>query len=117
MAEAVSTLAPGDSSPSQIIRTPRIEIEYCPGCRWMLRAAWMAQELLTTFTEAVGEVALIPGNNAIYQIRIVVNDQVHLVWDRKTNGGFPEIKDLKQKVRDLIAPDMSLGHSDAKSSK
>ena len=25
---------------------PRVEIEYCTQCRWLLRAAWMAQELL-----------------------------------------------------------------------
>ncbi|TPX58665.1 hypothetical protein SpCBS45565_g07929 [Spizellomyces sp. 'palustris'] len=100
--------------------------------RWLLVTAALSTSSsrhssgsLTTFTESVGEVALIPGKNAIYQIRIVVNDQVHLVWDRKANGGFPEIKDLKQKEIRVFsaksfrraAPDMSLGHSDAKSSK
>ena len=35
-----------------------------------------------------------------------------LVWDRKADGGFPEIKVLKQRVRDIIAPERNLGHSD-----
>lgn len=30
---------------------PIVEIEYCTQCRWLLRAAWMAQELLVTFEE------------------------------------------------------------------
>ncbi|MGL5495811.1 MAG: Rdx family protein, partial [Aeromonas sobria] len=32
-----------------LISKPRIEIRYCTLCRWMLRAAWLAQELLSTF--------------------------------------------------------------------
>ena len=36
----------------------RVEIEYCTQCRWLMRAAWMAQELLTTFEAEIGEVAL-----------------------------------------------------------
>ena len=74
----------------------------------MLRAAWMAQELLTTFVDELGEVALIPGQGGVFEVR--VNDVV--IWDRKQQGGFPEIKELKQLVRDQIAPDKDLGHSD-----
>ncbi|KAK4057706.1 hypothetical protein OIO90_001354 [Microbotryomycetes sp. JL221] len=40
-----------------------------------------------------------------------------LVWDRKTEGGFPELKELKQRIRNFINPDHSLGHSDKTSSK
>ena len=29
----------------------RVEIQYCTQCRWLLRAGWVAQELLTTFSE------------------------------------------------------------------
>jgi hypothetical protein len=47
--------------------TPRIEITYCTQCRWLLRAAWMAQELLTTFQSEIGEVALIPGTGGIFR--------------------------------------------------
>lgn len=87
---------------------PRIEIEYCTQCRWLLRAAWLAQELLTTFEEAIGEVALIPGKGGVFEIR--ADDQ--LLWSRKGEGRFPEAKEIKQRVRDRIAPDKSLGHSD-----
>ena len=40
---------------------PRIVIAYCTQCQWLLRAAWMAQELLLTFGTDLGEVALSPG--------------------------------------------------------
>jgi selenoprotein W-related protein len=49
---------------------PTISIEYCPKCGWMLRAAYMAQELLTTFTDDVHGVLLQPsevsGNYIVY---------------------------------------------------
>ena len=68
----------------------------------------MAQELLSTFEEELGEVALVPSGTGIFEIHL--GDQ--LVWCRKRDGGFPEIKELKQRVRDLIAPDKGLGHID-----
>ncbi len=90
---------------------PRVEIVYCRQCRWLMRAAWMAQELLTTFEENLGEVALIPGTGGIFEVR--VDEEV--VWSRKIEGGFPEIKVLKQRVRDKVAPDKDIGHSDKRS--
>ncbi len=87
---------------------PRIEIEYCTQCRWMLRAAWMAQELLTTFQDEVGEVALIPGAGGVFEVR----SGGTVLWSRATEGGFPEIKELKKRVRDRIAPEKNLGHSE-----
>jgi selenoprotein W-related protein len=89
-------------------RLPRVEIEYCTQCRWLLRAAWMAQELLTTFQTELGEVALLPGTGGIFEIR--VGDVA--VWSRRAEGRFPEVKELKQRVRDVVAPGRSLGHSD-----
>lgn len=74
----------------------------------MLRAAWYAQELLTTFSEELGEVALIPGTGGIFKVRC----GSELIWDRKTMDGFPDVKQLKQLVRDQIAPDRELGHID-----
>jgi selenoprotein W-related protein len=88
----------------------RVEICYCRQCRWMLRAAWMAQELLTTFDEEIAEMALRPGAGGIFEIR--VNDQ--LIWSRAEVGRFPDIKELKQLVRDNIAPEKDLGHSEKK---
>lgn len=76
----------------------------------MLRAAWLAQELLNTFSQELGEVALQPGTGGILEVR--VNDT--LIFSRKEAGRFPESKELKQLVRDHIAPDRDLGHSDKK---
>lgn len=90
--------------------TDRIEIRYCVKCRWLLRAAWMAQELLTTFEAEIGELALQPGDGGVFEVRA----NGTLVWSRKDQGRFPEITELKQLVRDVIAPDKSLGHSDRK---
>lgn len=87
---------------------PRVEIEYCTQCRWLLRAAWMAQELLTTFEQEIGEVALRPGTGGVFEVQV----DGATVWSRKAEGGFPDIKELKQRVRDRIAPDKPLGHSD-----
>jgi selenoprotein W-related protein len=87
---------------------PRVSIHYCTKCRWLLRAAWMAQELLSTFEQQLGEVALIPAESGVFQVYV---DAV-IVWDRKTDNGFPEAKHLKQRVRDQIDPELSLGHSD-----
>jgi len=94
------------------IKRPRVEIKYCTGCRWLLRSAWIAQELLTTFEKEIGEVALVPAHDeaGVFQIRV----DGSLVFDRKEEGKFPELAELKQVLRDLIAPSKSLGHSDKK---
>jgi selenoprotein W-related protein len=90
---------------------PTITIAYCPKCNWMLRAAYMAQELLSTFSDDVHGVLLHPSEvSGRYTISI---DGVE-VFDRKRAGHFPEVKELKQLVRDVIAPGKSLGHSDKK---
>ena len=86
----------------------RVEIEYCTQCRWLLRAAWMAQELLTTFQDNIGELALIPGTGGIFDVR--ANGE--LIWSRKAEGRLPDIKELKQLVLDRIAPGKDLGHTD-----
>jgi selenoprotein W-related protein len=87
---------------------PKIEIEYCTQCRWLLRAAWTAQELLTTFQDEVGEVSLQPGTGGIFEVRIGSD----ILWSRAARQGFPEMKELKQLVRDRVAPGRDLGHSD-----
>jgi selenoprotein W-related protein len=68
----------------------------------------MAQELLTTFQNELGEVALVPGTGGIFEVRL--NEEV--IFSRGEQGRFPEIKELKQIVRDRIAPEKDLGHSD-----
>ena len=85
-----------------------VEITYCTQCRWLLRAAWLAQELLTTFEQDLTGVALKPGKNGIFEI--ILNQQ--LIFSRKEAGRFPEAKEVKQLIRDMIDPDRDLGHSD-----
>jgi len=94
------------------MRTPRLEIEYCTQCRWLLRAGWTAQELLTTFTAELGEVALIPGTGGVFDVRL----DGETLWSRKEQEGFPDLPVLKQLVRDRVAPERSLGHTDRKNS-
>ncbi|WP_339108695.1 SelT/SelW/SelH family protein [Thioclava sp. GXIMD4216] len=90
------------------MRKPKISITYCTGCNWLLRAGWMAQELLQTFTEDLAEVSLIPGYGGVYEIRL----DGDLIWERKRDGGFPEPKEIKRRIRDVIEPDRDLGHID-----
>jgi selenoprotein W-related protein len=85
----------------------RISIEYCTGCRWLPRAAWLAQELLGSFEAELAEVALVPGSGGVFVVRL----DGETVWDRATQG-FPEPAAVKRAVRDRIAPDRDLGHSD-----
>jgi selenoprotein W-related protein len=87
---------------------PAVRIVYCTQCRWLLRAAWMAQELLSTFDAELGEVALVPGTGGTFEILC----DGALLWDRKRDGGFPDAARLKQLVRDRIDPERDLGHAD-----
>lgn len=88
--------------------SPRVTITYCTQCNWLLRAGWMAQELLQTFAAELGEVALVPGTGGIFQVEA----DGQLLWDRARDGGFPDIVALKRLVRDAVAPDRDLGHAD-----
>ena len=87
---------------------PRVTILYCTQCNWLLRAGWMAQELLSTFGDGLSEVSLIPGTGGNFEIR--VDDT--LIWERKRDGGFPGARELKQRVRDIVDPARDLGHLD-----
>ena len=109
----------GDNEPTALLSTAvvasegarlsnRIEILYCAQCRWLMRAAWMAQELLTTFDREISALTLKPGTGGVFEVR--ANDT--LIWSRKAEGRFPEITELKRLVRDHIAPDRDLGHAD-----
>lgn len=68
----------------------------------------MAQELLSTFETEIGSVSLIPGTGGVFEVR--VNEKT--IWSRKERGRFPDIKELKQLIRDHIAPGKNLGHTD-----
>lgn len=87
-----------------------IDIYYCRQCNWMLRSTWLTQELLHTFSEEIGCISLHPDTGGRFEIYC----NQTLIWERKADGGFPEAKILKQRVRDIIDPLRDLGHSDSK---
>jgi len=98
-------------------RAPRISIEYCTRCNWMLRSAWLSQELLTTFNGTLAEVALQPNHEGTGTFTVCLDEKTDgketvLVWSREEEGRFPEASELKQRVRDVLDPERSLGHSD-----
>lgn len=89
---------------------PQVAITYCTQCQWLLRAAWLAQELLSTFADDLGGVTLVPATGGTF---VITCDGVQL-WERKADGGFPEAKELKQRLRDQIDPQRNLGHNERK---
>ena len=93
---------------------PAIAIEYCTRCRWLRRAGWMAQDLLATFEQDVGAVTLKPNaEGGVFEVRVGAKN----VWSRKQEGRFPDIRELKQRVRDVVAPGRDLGHIDGAGGK
>jgi len=104
---------PPPTAPAPTTPPPTVTITYCRQCNWLLRAAWMAQELLSTFAEDLGGVTLVPGTGGIFTITV----DGKTLWDRREDGGFPEAKVLKQRLRDHVAPDRDLGHSDRPASR
>lgn len=89
---------------------PTVTIRYCTQCNWMLRAAWMAQELLHSFSDDIAAVTLVPGTGGIF--RIEADGEV--IWERKRDGGFPDAAEIKRRVRDVCFPEKTLGHLEAK---
>lgn len=87
-------------------RQPRIEIEYCRQCGFMLRAAWMAQEVLRAFEEEVGEVALVPGSGGDFIIRA----EGETLFSRRGQSRFPEAKELKALLAERIGSSRRFGH-------
>ena len=87
-----------------------IDIHYCTQCRWLLRAGWMAQELLSTFDGDLASVTLRPGTGGVFDVTL----DGTLLWSRKAEGRFPDIVELKQRLRDRIDPARNLGHLDRK---
>ncbi|EXJ57180.1 hypothetical protein A1O7_07527 [Cladophialophora yegresii CBS 114405] len=120
------------SEASSRVKVPRIAIEFCTQCKWNLRAAYFAQELLQTFGTSIGEIALVPVAGGIFTVKMthVISSTAQstadtapspdapasvaetVIWDRKVDGGFPETKELKNRVRNIIEPGRDLGHID-----
>jgi len=88
------------------VAAPRVAIRYCTKCRFMLRAAYLAQELLTSFEHELGEVALVPASGGIFEVTL---DGETLASNRETKS-MPEASEVKRLLRDRIAPERSIGH-------
>ncbi|WP_119396341.1 SelT/SelW/SelH family protein [Salinibius halmophilus] len=88
----------------------KVEIIYCAGCKWMVRAAWYAQELLQSFEQNGIAVTLIPELEQGGRFSIFVDGE--MLADRKRDAGFPEIKALKRKLRNQCWPEKDLSHTD-----
>jgi selenoprotein W-related protein len=98
-------------TPLQYTVSPSVVITYCTGCRWLLRAAYFGQELMSTFGDEINSLSLIPGRqDQAGTFAVTLDGQV--LWDRTEEGGFPEITELKQRARDKLDPEKDLGHSD-----
>ena len=62
----------------------------------------------STFEQEIGGVTLIPGTGGVFDVRV----QGALLWSRREQGRFPDIKELKRLLRDRVAPDKDLGHTE-----
>ena len=85
-----------------------IEIKFCPKCKWLCRATWISQELLSTFESDLSSVMLVPSESGVFDITC----NQSLIFSRKEENGFIDVAIIKQRIRDLIDPDRSLGHVD-----
>jgi selenoprotein W-related protein len=72
----------------------------------MLRAAWMAQELLAAFEDELREVALVPGSGGIFEVRL----DGGVVASNRQSKVMPEVSEVKRLVRDRVAPERRIGH-------
>ena len=74
----------------------RVEITYCTRCKFLLRAAWLAQELLTTFESELSEVALRPGSGGIFEVRL----DGEVIASNANSGPMPDTGGVKRLLRD-----------------
>ena len=75
----------------------------------MIRAAWYAQEILSTFEDEIGAVSLRPSQVGGH-FSVALDGEVLFSRDI---AGFIQAKELKRQIRDRIAPDRALGHTDS----
>jgi len=73
----------------------------------------MAQELLTTFAQdaSLAAVCITLDTDSQESLRCECVDE-ETTTNMLLKGDFPEPKELKQRIRDVISPDKDLGHSD-----
>lgn len=84
----------------------RVTIAYCTKCKFLLRAGWLAQELLTTFGTDLGEVALIPSGGGIFEVTL----DGEVIATNRDHAPMPDPGEVKRLIRDRIAPERTIGH-------
>jgi selenoprotein W-related protein len=82
-----------------------IAITYCARCNFLPRATWVAQELLHTYGDYISGLTLVPAHGGIFEVR--ANGE--LVASTRTEGGFPEIRTLKEALNKLLDVDQVAG--------
>jgi len=85
---------------------PRVEITYCTKCKFLLRASWMAQELLSTFGDQLGEVAIVPGSGGIFEVKL----DGEVIATNRDHAPMPDPSAVKRLIRDRVAPNQQIGH-------
>ena len=75
-----------------------IEITYCSRCNFVPRATWVAQELLHTYGDFVAGLTLVPSGGGIFQVAV----DGTVLFDNKDAGRFPEIRELKDALNNLL---------------
>jgi len=75
-----------------------ISIEYCVPWNYTARAAWTAQELLGSFADNTASFTLIPGNSGAFEVKV----DGDLVFSKKAEGRYPEIRELQQAIGDIV---------------
>ncbi|OPG68483.1 selenoprotein, partial [Pseudomonas ogarae] len=65
---------------------PEGSITYGTQCQWLLRAAWLAQELLSTFGHDRGKGSLGPGTGGV----VHSGCDGRQIWEGEADGGCPE---------------------------
>lgn len=76
-----------------------------------MRASWLSQEFINTCKSDISSVNLVPDSNGKFEIRC----SNILIFSRKNEGKFIDLKLMKQRIRDVVNPSMNLGYSDVKS--
>ena len=89
-------------------RRAHLEITYCTGCSWLLRAGWYSQECLSTFGPDLHVTIIHDDSGGVFRITLDGGD----IWERRRDGGLPDIRTLTQAIRDRIDPGRALGHLD-----
>ena len=88
--------------------TNTIKIKFCNKCKWFSRAVWIMQEIFNTYENDISKYELVPADHGLFEIYCNEN----LIFSRKEESGFLEIKIIKQRIRDVIDPNRELGHNE-----